>query len=94
MDHWRAVLPAGAFCEVQYKDLIEDPAIEVLKLLDYCRPEWHDACMNFHETKRSLKTASITQVRCLMYEASLQKWRRYEKHLGPLFDTLGELLRR
>jgi tetratricopeptide (TPR) repeat protein len=92
MDHWRAVLPAGAFYEIQYEDLVEDPASEVRKLLDYCRLEWDDACMNFHETERSVKTASITQVRRPMYKTSVQKWRRYEKHLGPLLDTLGDLV--
>ena len=93
MDHWRAVLPPGSFFELQYEKLVEDPATEVRALLGYCGLVWDDACMKFHETERSVKTASITQVRRPMYKSSVQKWRRYEKHLGPLLETLGDLVK-
>jgi hypothetical protein len=36
-----------------------------------------------------VRTASIAQVRQPIFNASVKRWRRYEKHLGPLFDALG-----
>ncbi len=91
MDHWRAVLPAGAFHEVQYEDLIADQEGQARKLLDYCGLNWEDACLDFHKTERSVRTASITQVRQPIYRTSVERWRNYERHLGPLLEELGEL---
>lgn len=92
MKHWRTVLPQGAFYEIQYEALVANPEPEVRQLLDYCGLKWSESCLNFHETERSVKTASITQVRQPMYTSSVQRWKRYEAHLAPLLGTLGELV--
>ena len=94
MDHWHKVLPAGAFYEIQYEELVADPEGQTRALLEYCGLEWHDACLNFHKTARNVRTASVTQVRQPMYKTSVEKWRHYEKHLGPLLDALGDLVPR
>lgn len=90
MDHWREVLPKKIH-EVRYEDLTRDPEPNIRKLLEFCELEWDDACLNFHETERAVKTASIWQVRQPMYQTSVEKWKRYEKHLGPLIEGLGDL---
>jgi tetratricopeptide (TPR) repeat protein len=92
MEHWRGVLPPGAFHDIDYEEVVASPEQEIRKLLRFCELEWNDACLNFHETKRNVRTASVTQVRQPMYKSSLKKWKRYEKHLGPLFDGLGDLV--
>ncbi|MBI1366840.1 MAG: tetratricopeptide repeat protein [Alphaproteobacteria bacterium] len=38
-----------------------------------------------------IHTSSAWQARQPVYESSVGRWRRYEKHLGPLLDALGEL---
>jgi hypothetical protein len=35
-------------------------------------------------------TLSYDQVRRPMYRSAVGKWRRYEAHLGPLNDALGD----
>jgi len=92
MDHWRAVLPVGSFYDVQYEDIVADQAGEARKLLAYCGLEWDDACLDFHKTKRQVRTASVTQVRQPIYTSSVERWRKYEKFLGPLLDELGDLV--
>jgi len=92
MQHWRSVLPAGAFYEIQYEALVADPEQQARALIEYCGLEWDDACLNFHQTERHIRTASVTQVRQPMYKTSVEKWRLYEKHLGPLLETLGDLV--
>jgi len=94
MDHWRAVLPAGAFYEVQYEDLVADNERQARALIAYCGLEWDDACLDFHKTERSIRTASVTQVRQPIYTSSVERWRKYEAHLGPLLDALGDLVPR
>jgi tetratricopeptide (TPR) repeat protein len=89
MQHWRDVLPEGAFYEVQYEDLVQDNENQVRRLIDFCDLKWDDACLQSHKTKRTVRTASITQVRQPIYTSSLERWRRYEQFLGPLKEGLG-----
>jgi len=91
MAHWNAVLPEGSFYDLQYETLISDTEIQAKKLIAYCGLEWDDACLDFHKTERTVKTASITQVRQPIYKSSVERWRSYESHLTPLFEALGDL---
>jgi tetratricopeptide (TPR) repeat protein len=89
MEHWRELLP-GRFLEVQYEDIVADMQSQARRLISYCGLPWEDACLAFHETKRSVRTASVTQVRQPIYASSVQRWRRVEKYLGPLIEALGD----
>lgn len=90
MDHWRNVLPAGAFLEVNYEDIVADPEPQARRMIEYCGLEWSDACLEFHQTKRRVRTASVVQVRQPIYNLSVGRWRHYDKFLTPLFDALGD----
>lgn len=89
MVHWQTVMP-GQIHECAYEDLVDSPESEIRRLLDHCGLDWSDACLDFHTTKRTVKTASVTQVRKPIYKDSVQAWRRYERHLQPLLDALGD----
>jgi hypothetical protein len=89
MEHWDQVLP-GRVIEVNHEALVADPEARIRWLVTQaCGLEWDDACLAFHKTKRPVRTASVTQVRQPIFTTSVQRWRRYEKHLGPLLDALG-----
>lgn len=90
MQHWRDVLPADAFLDVQYEDIVADKEKEARRLLSFCDLEWDAACLDFHKTERTVRTASVTQVRQPIYTSSVDRWRKYEKHLGPLLEALEE----
>jgi hypothetical protein len=75
---------------VQYEQLVANQEEETRKLIAYCGLEWDEACMTPHKTERSIKTASVTQVRQPVYTSSVERWRCYEKHLGPLLEALGD----
>lgn len=91
MEHWRMVLPADAFYEIQYEELVADQEGQARALLKYCGLEWNDACMDFYKTERVVRTASITQVRQPIYTSSVEKWRKYQNHLEPLLQVLSDL---
>ncbi len=89
MDHWRAVLP-GRVIDVSHEALVEDPRAQIRWLVtEACGLDWDPACLAFHRTDRPVRTASVAQVRQPIFTTSLQRWRRYERHLGPLFEALG-----
>ncbi|MDI1301666.1 MAG: tetratricopeptide repeat protein [bacterium] len=92
MEHWRSVLPADAFYEVQYEELVADNENQARALIAWCGLEWNDACLESHKTERNVRTASVAQVRQPIYNSSVERWRKYEPYLGPLLETLGDLV--
>jgi hypothetical protein len=61
------------------------------KLIDFVGLEWDDACLNFHETERTVTTPSRWQVRQPIYTSSVKRWKKYEEFLDPLKEGLGDL---
>lgn len=88
MAFWKERLP-DRIHEMDYEALTEDQERQTRRLLDVCGLPWDDACLRFHETERSVRTASAAQVRQPLYKGSSQAWRKYEPWLGPLIEGLG-----
>jgi len=91
MDHWQEVLP-GKVLDVHYEDVVADLEGQVSRILEYCKLDWEASCLRFHETNRSVKTASSEQVRQPIYSSSVNDWRHYESHLCTLIEVLEPLL--
>lgn len=89
MDHWKRLFP-GEIHEVRYESLVTNQEDETRKLLDYCGLPWDERCLKFHETRRIVKTASVTQVRQPLYRDSVAKWKKHERHLGDMLSTLRQ----
>jgi hypothetical protein len=88
MQHWRTVLPAGVMLEVPYEGLVADLEAWSRKMLDFIALPWHPRCLDFHRTARTVVTASKWQVRQKVNASSVERWRHYEKFLGPLKPLL------
>ena len=91
MQHWQEVLPIEIL-DLQYEDVVDDTEGRVRTLLDHCGLEWEDACLDFHRTKRGVRTPSRWQVRQPIYRGSVQRWRNYEEELQPLREILAPIL--
>ena len=76
--------------EIQYEDIVADMPTQARRLIDFVGLPWSDACLSFHKTQRNVRTASVAQVRQPIYTTSVERWRHYEKYLGPLFEGMGE----
>ena len=88
MSFWRQQCPNSLY-DICYEFLTENQEEETSRLLAFCDLDWEQQCVDFHKTKRIVKTASAAQVRTKMYQGSSEEWRKYEKHLQPLIDSLG-----
>ncbi|MCP5129834.1 MAG: sulfotransferase [Pseudomonadales bacterium] len=93
MDHWDTVLP-GKVLHVQYEDVVADLETQVQRILQYLELPWEDACLNFHDTERAVRTASSEQVRQPIYTSGIGFWRNYESHLEELKEVLEPILER
>jgi predicted Zn-dependent protease len=89
MQHWEAALP-GRILRVEHESVVDDLPGSVRRILDFCGLEFEPACVDFHKTPRSVRTASSEQVRQPIYREGLDQWRHYEPWLTPLKDALGD----
>jgi hypothetical protein len=83
-DHWRRVLPADRFIEVDYEELTRAPEPVIRRMIAGCGLAWDDRCLRPESNPRAVKTPSKWQTRQPIYRTSVERWRRYEPWLGPL----------
>ncbi len=89
MDHWKAALPISIY-DSHYEDLTGEPETKVRALIDAVGLPWDDVCLSQDPAKSTVLTLSAWQVRQPIYKTSVKRWKRFEKHLGPLIDALGD----
>ena len=82
-DHWRSVLPADRFIEVDYEELTRAPEPVIRRIIAACGLTWDDACLRPESNPRAVRTPSKWQTRQPIYRTSVARWRRYEPGWGP-----------
>jgi tetratricopeptide (TPR) repeat protein len=90
MAHWGEVLP-GKILRVDYEDTVADLETQVRRILEFCELPYEQACVDFHQTRRSIRTPSSEQVRQPIYTSGLEYWRQFDPWLNPLRAALGDL---
>ncbi|WP_223270389.1 tetratricopeptide repeat-containing sulfotransferase family protein [Colwellia sp. C1TZA3] len=88
MAHWDDVLP-GYVLKVNHEDVVDDLTTQVRRMLDFCGLEFEQSCVDFHKTKRNIKTPSSEQVRQPIYKSATEQWRHFEAYLTPLKKVLN-----
>src|SRR5271165_276363 len=84
VEHWRKILPADRFIDVEYEDLTSAPEPVTRRIIAACGLAWDDACLRPESNPRAVNTPSKWQARQPIYRTSVDRWRRYEPWLGPL----------
>jgi tetratricopeptide (TPR) repeat protein len=87
MEHWRRVLPVPVL-EVDYEALVTEFGTNARAIVAWCGLEWDPACLEFHKTRRPVRTSSVEQVRQPVYSSSIGRWKNYQRSLAPLFANL------
>ena len=91
MRHWDEALP-GKVLRIQYEDVVQDLEGNVRGILEFCGLPFEPACLEFHKTERSVRTASSEQVRRPIFREGIGQWRHFEPWLGSLRAALGDLV--
>ncbi|HEY3811649.1 MAG TPA: sulfotransferase [Caulobacteraceae bacterium] len=91
MRHWDTALP-GRVLRVRHEDVVDDLEGSVRRLLAFCDLPFEQACMDFHENRRSVRTPSSEQVRQPIFRDGVDSWRNFGSWLAPLRDTLADAL--
>jgi hypothetical protein len=69
--------------------MVLDTEGQTHRMLEFLNLPWDERCMNYHESDRRVRTASLDQVRRPIYTSSIGRWKHYENHLGDLIAALG-----
>tara|TARA_Y100000817_G_scaffold216972_1_gene170828 strand:- start:305 stop:1279 length:975 start_codon:yes stop_codon:yes gene_type:complete len=89
MNYWKKLFPEEIFT-INYEQVIDNPNERIRDLLDFCNVKFEDNCINFHKSKRPVKTASSEQVRQPMYKSGLDYWKNYSNNLDALLKHFPE----
>jgi len=87
--HWTQLLPNQLY-RMNYESLVADPENQIKALLDYCSLPFHNDCLSFQDTIRFVGSPSASEVRQPIFHSSIDKGKRYEKHLQPLIEALAK----
>jgi pentatricopeptide repeat protein len=88
MEHWKRLYPESIL-QVNYEDVVEDLEPQVRRMLEFLDLPFEPACVEFHRTRRSVRTASSEQVRQPIYRSGIEQWRHFEPWLDDLKSALG-----
>ena len=87
MNFWKTVFP-GTIYDLCYETLINDSESEIKKLINFCNLDWDEDCLKFYNTKRSIKTLSVSEARKPIYKSSISGSSNFEAFLKSSFDKL------
>ncbi len=88
MNFWIEKFKDGIFV-LDNEDLVNNQEKVSKQLIDFCELQWEDQCLDFHKTKRQVRTASIEQVRQPINKKSIGAWKKYEKYFTELVGALN-----
>ena len=91
MDVWIKTYGDSIFV-LDNEELVNNQEKISKQLVDFCDLEWEDQCLEFHKSKRQVRTASIEQVRQPINKRSIGAWKKYEKYFSDLVSELKEMI--
>ena len=90
MAHWHACYPQDLL-DFHYDSLVREPRVQLKRLLEFLGLEWDEACLDFSARPRSVRTASVWQVRQGLYRHASGRARHYQGFLAELQTELAGL---
>ena len=92
MDQWKKLYPQRIL-DVRYEDTVSNIQEQCVRLVEFLGLAFEPEMLEFYSTERLVRTPSASQVRKPIYKSSVQAWKKYERHLQPLAEALGDELR-
>jgi len=87
MQRWHDLFP-GRILDMPYEETVANIETQSRRMLDFLDLPFEEGVLEYHKTKRLVKTPSASQVRQPIYKDRLAAWKKYEKYLGPLIENI------
>jgi len=80
--------------EVRYEDVVADPEGQARRALDFMGLAFDPAVLSHdeHVKAKVVRSPTYHAVAKPVYKGAAGRWRRYERHLAPAFETLAPFL--
>ncbi len=88
MRFWKNAFKKGIY-DISYEDLINNSESKIREIINFCRLDWQDACLEYYNNKRSIKTVSFNQARKPIYKDSLKGAAKYKNYIQDLENALS-----
>ena len=88
MSHWDETLP-NRVLHIQYEEFVRNLEPQLRTILRHIGLDFEPACLEFHKSKRAVRTASSEQVRMPIFTSGIGVWREVEENLSPLKTALN-----
>ena len=89
MEHYKK-LYGEIIYSYKFEKLVENPSIEIPKLIKWLGWKWDDNFLNPHTNKRNVFTASSAQIRTKINRKGIGNWKKYEDILRPSIDLINK----
>jgi hypothetical protein len=86
--HWAGLFP-GRILPVSYEDLVREPLEQVSRIVEFAGLPAEPHLLDFHGAKRTVRTASLQQVRGPVSTARIGAAKAYASHMGPFREAYG-----
>ena len=90
MKYWHKKFPKTIY-DLKYEDLINNSDNVIKDLIKFCELDWEENCLNFYNTKRSIKTLSVAEARKPIYKSSIAGSSNFDPFLKHSFGKLKNL---
>lgn len=92
MDAWKSLPSPGQrpeMIDVSYESLVAEPERVMREVMGFLGMDFDPIVLDTKATDRVVATASRDQVKSEIYTSSVERWRRYERHLAPFMRHAG-----
>jgi hypothetical protein len=82
-------------CEVRYEDMVDDLESNALKVFGFLGMDWNESVMDYdrHAREKVVRSPTADAVTEKVHSRAKARWRNYEKHLEPVFETLSPCMK-
>jgi tetratricopeptide (TPR) repeat protein len=88
MQFWHQQFP-GFVLDVDYETLVRDPIAESKRIFAFCGLDWQPGIVDIAtRSQQAITTLSALQIRQPIHTASIDRYKAYAHHLGPLQEAL------
>lgn len=92
VEHYKENLEMN-FMQLRYEDLVADQEKWSRKVIEFVGVDWDNRVMEFYKIKRVARTASYAQVNQKIYTTSVERYKKYEKHLKEPLEILAPVMK-
>ena len=89
MNFWQKLYAKDIY-NLNYQKLVSNKDEEIKKIINFCELDWEEACLFPERNRKSVSTASVSQVRSPIYKTSVNSWEKYSDKLQSINEVLNQ----